>query len=119
TQADLHSFGLTLLQTAYSHLDMETLRALDPRSSDYSMSRKELEHKLTRLSASGPDSQARDQARQFLQDARNPSSMANLIMLCMEMADTQVHTAARWANRQFSGEKLQALMNHPSLAQVA
>jgi serine/threonine protein kinase len=119
TQADLHSFGLTLLQSAYSHLNMATLRTLEPISNEDSISREELEQKLTQLAASGPDSQARDQARQFLQDVRDSSSMANLIMGCMEMADTQVHTAAQWANRQFSDERLQVLMNHPSLAQVA
>jgi hypothetical protein len=119
TQADLHSFGLSLLQAAYGRVGIDTIHPPEARTKNsLDLSAAALQKRLIKLAGPGTDAQTQAQALQFLADARDPSSMAHLIMRCMDMANTVSTPPACWADRKFSGAQLQSLVDHPALREV-
>ena len=118
TQADLHSFALTLMEASFDKLYIDKVHPIKARLNTLALSRTGLQKSLMRLTGPSSNEQTRAQAQQFLRDAQNPSTMANLIMRCLEMADTHSTPPARWADRNFSNKQLQSLIDHPALKQV-
>jgi serine/threonine protein kinase len=119
SQADLHAFALTLLEKTYPGLKALTLAPnnrpdQDPDDPQY-ISGDEFLPRLQELSAanSRTTNDARTDAGRFLDDLKKPNSYAHFINKCLQAANAI--KPGQWANRAFSNQKLDDLMNHPAL----
>jgi serine/threonine protein kinase len=122
SQADLHSFGISMLQKTYPGLSTFALipkRGVDDEEGPKYITASELMPRLEELGKEDARATpaAKADARKFMQDVKNPNSYANFIMDCLNKADTTQISAGRWANRTYSNQQLEELMKHSALRQ--
>lgn len=122
SQADLHSFGISMLQKTYPGLSTSALipkRPGDDEEGPKYITASELMPRLEELGKEDARATpaAKADARKFMQDVKNPGSYANFIMDCLNKADTTQISAGKWANRTYSNQQLEELMRHSALTQ--
>ena len=126
TQADLHAFGLIILQMESPSV-FRAIRKLndqehDKKNNDKSELAMSPEKYLKRLrevaESTNIDTKVKNSALKLLAKIENPNQLANLGMQCLRKASTHGKdgvTAAKWADRKFSDKQYEQLLNHPAL----
>lgn len=128
TQADLHAFGLVLLNaeaplvfnSLYSRLfanpdDFRTM-PITPQHIRFRIDRL---IEMTKANTTNETLVTLNQsAKELKQNIDNPNHPAHLAMLCLTKAATTQpgFSAANWANRKFSDSQFQELLEHPALS---
>jgi serine/threonine protein kinase len=127
TQADLHAFGLVLLNaespevfnSLYSILfanpnDTRTM----PITPQHIRLRIDRLIDMTKASSDPTLVNLHQSAKALKQNINNPNHPAHLAMLCLTKAATTQpgFSAANWANRKFSDSQFQELLEHPALS---
>lgn len=126
TQADLHAFGLVILQMESPSV-FRAIRKLndlerDKKNNDKSELAMSPEKYLTRLrevaESTTVTTSVRKSALRILTQIEDSTKLANLGMQCLHKASTHGKdgiTAAKWADRKFSDQQYEELLKHPAL----
>ena len=126
TQADLHAFGLVILQMESPSVFREIRKLNDQAKrnnknakSELAMSPEKYLQRLREVAKSGTiNPKVKKSALELLAKIENPNQLANLGMQCLRKASTHGEgsvTAAIWADRKFSDKQYEQLLKHPAL----
>jgi serine/threonine protein kinase len=130
TQADLHAFGLVVLQMEEPKVLDAMIRMVVSKLSANTLAKNDLQadpavfrQRLVELighAKSTKNTALLTSAQALQKNIDNPAHLANLGFQCLEKADTDTpeFTAARWADRQFSDAQYAQLLNHPAARQI-
>ena len=128
TQADLHAFGLVILQMeaplVFNAIYKEQLQPMEKNKKshlmpyDPSLFRQRLD-KVIETAQANQLFETLDEANALQANIADKSHLANLGLQCLEKADTGLpgFSAASWADRQFSDDQYVQLLSHPALRQ--
>lgn len=130
TQADLHAFGLVLLNAESPEVYDSFFSKVFINTNDWKTSpirpqdiRKRIDRLIEKTKASkNPKHVSLNQSAKALkQNIDDPKHPAHLAMLCLTKASTTQRglSAVNWANRKFSDIQYQELLAHPALDLVS